>query len=100
VCLGRLAWTRGGLPARRQRRRTRAAGDDDEPERGDSWIYSLALIFPAGTFYDHGELVFRDVYDTTKTIIVSLEHERYKKLIVEVNDPEAAARTLNAACGR
>jgi hypothetical protein len=57
-------------------------------------------LFAAGTFYYHGELVFWDVFDTTKTIIVSLEHERYKKLIIEVEDPEAAAKTLNATRGR
>ena len=57
-------------------------------------------LFAAGTFYYHGELVFWDVFDTTKTIIVSLEHERYKKLIIEVADPEGAARTLRSAIGR
>src|SRR6266852_3937809 len=40
-------------------------------------------LFAAGTFYYHGELVFWDVHDPAKTIIVSLDHERYKKLIVE-----------------
>jgi hypothetical protein len=40
------------------------------------------------------------VNDTTKTIIVSLDHERYKKLIVEVADPQGTATTLNAAIGR
>ena len=54
-------------------------------------------LFAAGTFYYHGELVFWDVFDTTKTIIVSLEHERYKKLIVEVADPPATASMLTAA---
>ncbi len=57
-------------------------------------------VFAAGTFYFHGELVFWDVHDTQKTIIVSLEHERYKKLIVEVADPERSAALLNAAAGR
>jgi hypothetical protein len=57
-------------------------------------------LFAAGTFYYHGELVFWDVHDTTKTIIVSLEHERYKKLIVEVADAEQTAAMLNAAAGR
>ena len=71
------------------------------------WWHGFKLIgtdapglFAAGTFYYHGELVFWDVYDTSKTIIVSLEHERYKKLIIEVADPEAAARTLRSAVGR
>ena len=54
-------------------------------------------LFAAGTFYYHGELVFWDVFDTTKTIIVSLEHERYKKLIVEVADPDATAAALGTA---
>jgi hypothetical protein len=57
-------------------------------------------LFAAGTFYYHGELVFWDVYDTTKTIIVSLEHERYKKLIVEVADPQGTAAMLRGALGR
>jgi hypothetical protein len=39
-------------------------------------------LFAAGTFYFHSELVFWDVHDPSKTIIVSLDHERYKKLIV------------------
>ena len=57
-------------------------------------------LFAAGTFYYHGELVFWDVFDTTKTVIVSLEHERYKKLIVEVADPAATETMLRAANGR
>lgn len=71
------------------------------------WWHGLKLmgtdvpgVFAAGTFYFHGELVFWDVHDTTKTIIVSLEHERYKKLIVEVADPERAAALVNGAAGR
>lgn len=54
-------------------------------------------LFAAGTFYYHRELVFWDVRDTTKTVIVSVEHERYKKLIIEVADPDAVAAMLNAA---
>jgi hypothetical protein len=45
-------------------------------------------LFAAGTFYYHGELVFWDVRDPARTIVVALNHERYKKLIVEVADPE------------
>ena len=57
----------------------------------------LPGLFAMGTFYYHGELVFWDVTDLRKTVIVSLEHERYKKLIIEVDDPAATAATLNAA---
>jgi hypothetical protein len=54
-------------------------------------------LFAAGTFCYHGELVFWDVRDPSKTIIVSLDHERYKKLIVEVADPEEVLSRLRAA---
>jgi hypothetical protein len=60
----------------------------------------LPGLFAMGTFYYHGELVFWDVTDLTRTVIVSLEHERYKKLIIEVDDPAAAASMLNAAIAR
>jgi hypothetical protein len=83
------------------------SGVEVNPEQAQSWWHGFKLIgtdvmglFAAGTFYYHGELVFWDVFDTTKTIIVSLEHERYKKLIIEVADPESAARTLRSAIGR
>jgi len=86
---------------------THITGVEVNHDQVHRWWHGFKLIgtdapglFAAGTFYYHGELVFWDVHDTTKTIIVSLEHERYKKLIVEVNDPDAAARMLNAACGR
>jgi len=86
---------------------THITGVEVNHEQVGQWWHGFKLIgtdapglFAAGTFYYHGELVFWDVHDTTKTIIVSLEHERYKKLIVEVADPVAAARTLNEACGR
>src|SRR5262245_25795057 len=43
-------------------------------------------LFAAGTFYYRGELVFWDINDPAHTVVVSLEHERYKKLIIEVGD--------------
>jgi hypothetical protein len=57
-------------------------------------------LFAAGTFYYHGELVFWDMHDPDKTIIVSLDHERYKKLIIEVADPETVAARLQTALQR
>ena len=42
-------------------------------------------------------MVFWDVRDPANTIIVSLDHERYKKLNVEVADPEAAIAQIRAA---
>ncbi len=54
-------------------------------------------LFAAGTFFFHGELVFWDVRSPADTIIVSLNHERYKKLIVQVADPDATIAKLRAA---
>jgi hypothetical protein len=57
-------------------------------------------VLGAGTFVYHGQMVFWDVRDPDKTIIISLEHEFYKKLIVEVADPPATAAMLQAAARR
>jgi len=54
-------------------------------------------LFAGGVFYYHGERVFWDVADPSKTIIVSLDDERYRKLIVEVADPQMTAATLRLA---
>ena len=56
----------------------------------------LPGLFAAGTFYYHGEMVFWDVRDPANTIIVSLDHERYRKLILEVANPQEIAATLRS----
>jgi hypothetical protein len=65
------------------------------------WWHGLKLfgtdmpgLLGAGTFFYHREIVFWDVHDPAHAIIVSLDHERYKKLIVEVEDPAAAVALL------
>ena len=80
------------------------AYQDPEPAMG--WFEGLKIagtdvpnIFRAGTFYQHGELVFWDVHHPEKTIVIELAHERYKKLIVEVADPLAEVQKLKAALG-
>jgi hypothetical protein len=74
------------------------------PDQVRRWWHGFKLIgtdaaglFAAGTFYYHGELVFWDITDPAQTIVVSLEHERYKKLIVEVSDVEGTVARLRAA---
>ena len=57
----------------------------------------LPGLFAAGTFYYRGELVFWDVRQPANTIIVSLDHERYRKLIIEVADPSATVARLRDA---
>lgn len=74
------------------------------PEQVGRWWHGWKVIggelpgvFAAGTFYYHGELVFWDVHDPERTIIVSLTHERYKKLIIEVENPDGVVDTLRLA---
>jgi hypothetical protein len=75
-----------------------------DPDQVGRWWHGWKLLgtelpglFAFGTFYYHGELVFWDVRDPARTIIVSLDHERYKKLIIEVDDPETVAARLNTS---
>jgi len=78
-----------------------------DPDQARGWWHGLRLmgtnmpgVLAAGTFYFHGELVFWDVHDPAKTIILSLAHERYKKLIIEVADPAVTVASLRAATWR
>jgi len=82
-------------------------GVEANPDQVRRWWHGFKLLgtdvpgmFAAGTFYYHGELVFWDVHDPARTVIVSLEHERYKKLIVEVSDVADTVARLGAALNR
>ena len=76
-------------------------------EQVGNWWHGFKLmgtevpgVLGAGTFVYHGQMVFWDVRDPAKTIIISLEHEFYKKLIIEVADPPGTAAMLQAALRR
>jgi hypothetical protein len=57
----------------------------------------LPNLFKAGTFYQKGELVFWDVNDPKKTIVIELKHERYKKLIIEGENPKEEIEKINTS---
>jgi hypothetical protein len=83
----------------------RDARVDAEPARG--WWHGVRLmgtqvpgLLTAGSFYQHGGFVFYDVHDPERTIVLDLDHEHYKRLVIEVADPAAAVATLSAATGR
>lgn len=61
-----------------------------------SWIPG---ILTAGTFWQRKEdgLVFWDVHDPARAIVVALAHQKYKKLVVEVEDPQGTALRLRQA---
>ena len=86
---------------------THITGADFDPTQVGKWWHGWKLLgtdvpglFAAGTFYYHGELVFWDVHDPNHAVIISLDHERYKKLIVEVEDPLDVVSRIRAAPGR
>jgi|SRR5579862_7232667 len=75
-----------------------------DPAQARGWWHGFRLmgtnvpgVLAAGTFYFHGELVFWDVHDPDQTVIISLTHERYKKLIIEVADPAATVARLSGS---
>ncbi len=83
----------------------RAAYRDPEPAMG--WFQGLKLagtdvpnLFRAGTFYQKRELVFWDVHEPRNAIVIELEHEKYKKLIIEVADPEGEVNKINSSIGQ
>ncbi|HZT77200.1 MAG TPA: hypothetical protein VFA27_11115 [Vicinamibacterales bacterium] len=72
------------------------------PEQIGRWWHGLKIVgtdvpglFAAGTFYFHGEIVFWDVRNPASAVTLALEHERYKKLIIEVGDPAATVALLH-----
>ncbi|HKR08308.1 MAG TPA: hypothetical protein VJS39_03885 [Gemmatimonadaceae bacterium] len=71
----------------------RGVSVDREAARG--WWHGIKLwgsnipgILTAGTFYQNGRVVFYDVHDPERTLVIELDHEHYDRLVVEVDDPE------------
>jgi hypothetical protein len=75
-----------------------------DPEPAMGWFQGLKIagtelpdIFRAGTFYQQGGLVFWDVRNPEKTIVIELEHEIYEKLIIEVADPRQEVQKIKGS---
>ena len=86
---------------------THITGAEFDPVQVGKWWHGWKLLgtdvpglFAAGTFHYHGELVFWDVHDPNSAVTISLNHERYKKLIIEVEDPADVVRRIHAALAR
>ncbi len=54
-------------------------------------------VFQAGTFVGADGMVFWDVHGQGKAIVISLQHEHYNQLVVDVADPQAAADEIGSA---
>ncbi|MEO6406626.1 MAG: hypothetical protein ABIY51_16045 [Ferruginibacter sp.] len=68
-----------------------------------AWVWGLRLpgtqipgIITAGTYIVKEGTIFCDVMDVSKSIVVELGDEHFKKLVIEVEDPLAAIEMLNA----
>ncbi|MGP6157887.1 MAG: hypothetical protein ACLPYS_10355 [Vulcanimicrobiaceae bacterium] len=73
-------------------------------EEAGGWFHGIRLpgtnipgIVTAGTFRDSDGKTFWDVSDPKRAIAIRLRDDGYAKLIVEVQDVEAALATIHAA---
>ena len=80
------------------------AGVRADPEIASRWCQGIRMpgtnmpgVITAGTFYQDGMRVFWDVHHPEKTIVIELHDERYKQLVVEVNDAAAAVKLIQSA---
>jgi hypothetical protein len=78
-----------------------------DPEAARGWWHGLKLpgtnipgILTAGTFYQGDGAVFFDVHDPDRTIVLDLDHEHYKRLVIEVEDTPATVALLEEALRR
>ncbi len=74
-----------------------------DPQAASGWWHGIKLVgtnipglLTAGQFYQHGQRVFWDVHDPTKSIIIELHDERFAEVIVEVPDPLFAVEQIKA----
>lgn len=54
-------------------------------------------VIAAGSFYHHQEWVFWDVHQPEKAVTIRLAHEKYARLVVEVDDPQATVAAIQQA---
>ncbi len=60
---------------------------------------SIPGILTAGTFYQTDGAVFYDVHDPGRSIVLDLDHETYRRLVVEVENTGETVAMINAAIG-
>ncbi|MEO8295789.1 MAG: hypothetical protein ABI613_09755, partial [Gemmatimonadota bacterium] len=65
-----------------------------DPAAARGWWHGFRLpgtqipgVLTAGTFYQKDGAIFYDVHDPERTIVIELEHEHYRRLVIEVEDP-------------
>jgi hypothetical protein len=58
---------------------------------------SLPGVIKDGRFLSSDGMMFFEMHDPDKCITVNLDHERYRKIVFEVEDKEATAKQINDA---
>ena len=51
-------------------------------------------VLTAGTFYQDGKRIFWDIHHPEAAVVISLTHESYNELVIEVADPEGLIAQL------
>jgi hypothetical protein len=81
-------------------------GAEKAAEEAGEWWHGIRTggthipgVISAGTFHSHGDRVFWDVHDPGKAIAIELRNWRYARLVLEVDDPDAAVETVRQAVG-
>jgi hypothetical protein len=57
---------------------------------------NIPTIITAGTFLKNGDMIFWDVSNIQNSIIIELEDEEYKKLVIEVENPKDSMAILTS----
>lgn len=97
--LDRFLTLRGRIevPLRDVRGATADPGIVDEP-KGRRWPGThIPGVVVGGTFVHDGERTFWNVRDRNRAVVVQLEHHRYRRLVLDVDDPRSAVRAIQQA---
>lgn len=54
-------------------------------------------VITAGTFHQHGQLIFWDVHRGDNAVVIELEHDNFERLVIEVDDPLATVELIERA---
>jgi hypothetical protein len=54
----------------------------------------IPFVITAGTFYQDGKRVFWDIHNPREAVVLSLDHETYNELVIEVDDPAGFVREV------
>lgn len=75
-----------------------------DPQEAHRWLEGVKEvgaripgIIKVGTFYEQEGQVFWDVHHPDSTIIIELSDERYRELVVEVEDPKSAVEMIEGS---